>query len=83
MTEKKEAKPISQKSRCYASLIFLISFIVITIIWMIFFAPTLPPNENTLILLILFFVLGGLAALPWLPVMFPREPPGGPPLEDL
>lgn len=83
MTEKDEPKPISRKSRCYASLIFLIAFIFIAIIWIIFFAPSLQPNENAVILLILFLVLGGLAVLPWLPIFFPREPPGGPPLEDL
>jgi hypothetical protein len=83
MTKKKERKPISRKSRCYASLIFLIAFIVFAIIWMIFIAPFLQPNENLISLLIIFFVFGGLAGLPWLPVLFPREPPGESPFEDL
>lgn len=84
MTEdKKDQKAIGRKSRLYASLIFLIAFVIVAIIWMIFFAPHFQPTENAITLLILFLVLGGLATLPWLPVLFPREPPGGPPLEDL
>jgi hypothetical protein len=50
---------------------------------MVFYAPLFQPNESIVIILIFFLVLGGLAALPWLPVVFQREPPGGPPLEDL
>ncbi len=84
MTEEpKDHKTISRKSRLYASLIFLIAFVVITVIWMVFYAPLFQPNESIVIILIFFLVLGGLAALPWLPVVFQREPPGGPPLEDL
>lgn len=83
MTEEKEQKHISRKSRLYASLIFLIMFPVIAVIWLIFFAPALQPHENIITLLLIFLVLVGLALLPWLPVLFPREPPGGPPFEDL
>jgi hypothetical protein len=81
--EKKEQKAISRKSRLYASLIFLIAFVVTTILWIVIYAPLFQPNENAIIILIFFLVLGGLAAFPWLPVLFPREPPGGLPLEDL
>ncbi len=81
--EKNTQHTISRKSRLYASVLFLITFVVVAIIWMIFFASYFQPNENATILLIFFLVLGGLAALPWLPVVFQREPPGGPPLEDL
>ncbi|MFX1565885.1 MAG: hypothetical protein ACFFCH_07840 [Promethearchaeota archaeon] len=83
MNEKKEPKPFSRKSRVYASLIFLIAFVVIAVIWIIVFGPTQQPSENLIALLILFLVFGGLAVLPWLPLLFPREPPGGVPYEDL
>ncbi len=83
MTDEKETRPISLKSRLYASLIFLIIFVVIVTIWTIFFSPDFQPNENLVTLLIFFLVFAGLAMLPWLPLLFPREPPGGPPLEDL
>jgi hypothetical protein len=81
--ENREQQTISRKSRLYASVLFLITFVGVATFWMIFFATYFQPNENTIILLILFLVLGGLAVLPWLPVVFQREPPGGPPLEDL
>ena len=83
MSEKKEPEPFSHRSRCYASLIFLIAFAIIAITWMILVAPTLQPNENLISLLIIFLVLGGLAVLPWLPVIFPREPPEESPFKDL
>ncbi|MFX1319807.1 MAG: hypothetical protein ACFE9D_05190 [Promethearchaeota archaeon] len=80
MSEKKEPKTVSHKSRCYASLIFLIAFAIIAITWLILVAPNLQPNQNLISLLIIFLVLGGLAVLPWLPILFPREPPGESPL---
>jgi len=83
MTEIKDPKTISQRSRLFTSLVFLMTFRIVAIIWTIFFAPYLQPFENLVALLIFFIVLGGLATLPWLPVLFPREPPGGPPLEEL
>jgi hypothetical protein len=83
MSEKKQPKPISRKSRWYASLIFLIAYVVVTIVWMVLVAPYLQPNENLISLLIIFLVLGGLAVLPWLPVLFPREPPGDSSFKDL
>ena len=81
--EKTEQKGISHKSRFYASVIFLAAFLVVAIIWLLFFAASFQPDENAIMLLIFFLVLVGLAILPWLPLLFPREPPGGPPLEDL
>jgi hypothetical protein len=83
MTEQKDSQPISRKFRIYASLIFLITFVVIAVIWIVVFGPTLQPSENLITLFILFLVFVGLAALPWLPVLFPREPPDGVPYEDL
>jgi hypothetical protein len=83
MAEKKEPKGISRNTRIYTSLVFLIAFTIITIIWIIFFATYFQPFENITILVIFFLVLGGFAILPLLPILFPREPPGGPPLEDL
>ncbi|MFX1509945.1 MAG: hypothetical protein ACFFBR_06535 [Promethearchaeota archaeon] len=83
MNEKKEPHPFSRKSRVYASLIFLIAFAIIAVIWIIIFSSALQPSENLITLLILFLVFGGLAVLPWLPVFFPREPQGGVPYEDL
>ncbi|MFX1577233.1 MAG: hypothetical protein ACFFCF_08660 [Promethearchaeota archaeon] len=58
-------------------------FPVVAVIWLIFFASALQPYEKIITLLLIFLVLGGLAILPWLPVLFPREPLSSSPFEDL
>ncbi|MHA2428431.1 MAG: hypothetical protein ACXADB_10445 [Candidatus Hermodarchaeia archaeon] len=73
MSEKKEPKPISRKTRAYVSLTFLILILPTFIFWMIFINPYFPPNQAINVLILFTLVWVGLAGIPWLPVLFPRE----------
>jgi hypothetical protein len=73
MTEEKEPKPISRKTRAYVSLIFLILILPTFIIWTIFINPYFPPDQAINVLILFTLVWAGLAGIPWLPVLFPRE----------
>ncbi|MHA2428857.1 MAG: hypothetical protein ACXADB_12615 [Candidatus Hermodarchaeia archaeon] len=73
MSEEKEPKPISRKTRAYVSLIFLILILPTFIIWIMIINPVLPLDQSLNALILLTIVWVGLAGIPWLPVLFPRE----------
>ncbi len=73
MSEKKEPRPISRRTRAYVSLIFLFLIFPTVILWMIFVNPYFASNQALNVLILFILVWLGLAGIPWLPVLFPRE----------
>ncbi|MFW9984220.1 MAG: hypothetical protein ACFFCB_05755 [Candidatus Odinarchaeota archaeon] len=73
MSEKKEPQPISRRTRAYVSLIFLFLILPTFIIWLIFINPYFPSDQAINVLILFTLVWLGLAGIPWLPVLFPRE----------
>ncbi len=73
MSENEEPKPISRKTRAYVSLTFLFLILPTVIIWMIFINPIFQSDQAINVLILFTLVWLGLAGIPWLPVLFPRE----------
>lgn len=72
-SENDSPKPISRKTRLITSLVFLSLMNPTFILWANFVSPHYQLYESITALAIVLLVLIGLAALPWLPVLFPRE----------